>query len=162
MVQYLHTRILIFKAMCRTCRYIDPGPFIPGRWPPDEGSPDRRSRLSVTLTGRRLPPPQALGLHPLAPGRHSPPPPPSARPGPASRCGGTPRTPRHGISSAKNESADFGGLKIDPKKSTRLQFFAPKGAPFIFGPVLKKSRRSNGILRKIFTKTFPVRVLSED
>ena len=50
----------------------------------------------------------------------TPPPPPTgytSQPatGPASRCGGgAPGHPRHGISSAKNGSADFGGLKIDP------------------------------------------------
>ena len=92
----------------------------------------------------RPPHPQALGQHP------QPPPPPPATgwrsDGPASRCGrggGAAGHPRHGISSAKNGSADSGGLKIDPTKSTSLPFFAPKGAPLIFRQVLKKSRRSN-------------------
>ena len=102
--------ILIFKAMCRTCRYIDPGPsfvFIgpppsPGRWPPDEGSPGRRSRLSVTLTGRRLP--QAFGRHPLAPDRH---PPPSARPAPP------PQRPAAPLATGRAQPADAGGGRQD-------------------------------------------------
>ena len=119
----------------------------PGRWPPDEGSPGRRSRLSVTLTGRR--PPSARPAPPSA----RPAPPPSARPPPtletgraqpAGAGGGAPGQPRHGISSAKNESADFGGLKIDPQKSTRLQFLHQKVRRLFLGRYWKNhSDRTN-------------------
>ena len=151
--------------MCRTCRHIDPSPsfvFIgpppsrrlpPGRWRPDEGSPGRRSRLSVTLTGRRLPPPK----------RSAAPPPPNARPAPPAPApplatgrrqgGGTPGHPRHGISSAKNGSADFGGLRIDPPKSTSLQFLHQNVRRLFFGQVLKKSRRSNEYFERYSQKT---------
>ena len=53
----------------------------PDRWPPDEGSPGRRSRLSMTLTGAASPPRQALGRHPQRPaGTPSVQPPPPLRP----------------------------------------------------------------------------------
>ena len=144
--------------MCRTCRHIDPSPsfvFIgpppsrrlpPGRWRPDEGSPGR-------------PPPPAPGRHPQRPA-----PPPSDRPA----QGGTPGHPRHGISSAKNGSDDFGGLKIDPQ-NRRVFNFCTKRYAVYFWTGIEKIKAIERILRKIFTKKhegraesappFPVRVL---
>ena len=148
--------------MCRTCRHIDPSPsfvFIgpppsrrlpPGRWRPDEGSPGRRSRLSVTLTGRRLPPPKRSVPSQRPAGTPSARPPPSDRPAP----GGTPGHPRHGISSAKKRKCWLWGLKNRPPKIDESSIFAPKGAPFIFGQVLKKSRRSNEYFERYSQKTW--------
>ena len=125
--------------MCRACRYIDPGPSFVFIGPPP-------SATRLVAAGRRLarpplpairdldrappPAPQALGRHPLAPGRH----PPSARPPPlatgraqqAGEGGGRQDTPVMASARRKNESADFGSLKIDPQKSTRLQFLHQK------------------------------------
>ena len=118
---------------------------------------------------RAPPPPQALGRPsppsarpaPPAPGR---PPPPGDRPAP----GGTPGHPRHGISSAKNGSADFGGLKIDPK-NRRVFNFCTKRCAVYFWAGIEKIKAIERILRKIFTKNmrggqnlppFPVRVLT--
>ena len=122
--------------MCRTCRYIDPDPSFVFIGPPPSTRPVAAGRRlarpplpAIRDLDRAPPPPQALGRHPPsawpappAPGR---PPPPLATgrrsAGPAG-AGGAPGHPRHGISSAKNGSADFGGLKIDPPKSMSLQF----------------------------------------
>ena len=43
-------------------------------------------------------------------------------------------------------------LKNKPPKFDESSIFAPKGAPFIFGQVLKKIKAIERILRKIFTK----------
>ena len=133
----MHTRILIFKAMCRTCRYIDPDPSFVFIGPPPSTRPVAAGRRlarpplpAIRDLDRAPPPPQALGRHPPPSAWPAPqrPAPPLATGGaqPAGAGGGAPGHPRHGISSAKNESADFGGLKIDPQKSTRLQFLHQK------------------------------------
>ena len=117
--------------MCRTCRYIDPGPsFVFIGPPPSATRPVTAGTKARPAAAPGYPwpwpgaaSPQALSRHPLAPGRHPPPAAPLATGRAQSAgAGGAPGHPRHGISSAKNESADFRGLKIDPQKSTRLQF----------------------------------------
>ena len=117
----------------------------PGRWPSDEGSPGRRSRLSVTLTGRRLPP----SARPAPPSAR-PPPPPSARPAPLATgraqpagAGGGGRTPPSWHQLGEKRKCWLWGLKNRPPKIDASSIFAPEGAPFILEQVLKKSRRSN-------------------
>ena len=154
--------------MCRTFRYIDPDPSFVFIGPPPSTRPVAAGRRLARPplpairdldrapppppSARPAPPPPSAWPAPPAPGR----PPPSDRPAQrwASRCGGgAPGHPRHGISSAKNGSADFGGLKIDPPQIDESSIFAPKGAPFIFGQVLKKSRRSNEYFERYSQKT---------
>ena len=144
--------------MCRTCRYIDPGPsFVFIGPPPSATRPVAAGRRlarpplpAIRDLDRAPPPPSARPAPPSArpappsarpapPPSARPPPPPSDRPGPDSRCGGAPGHPRHGISSAKNECADFGGLKIDPQKSTRLQFLHQKVRRLFLGRYWKNN-----------------------
>ena len=85
------------------------------------------------------------GLYHASPPSARPAPPPPQRPppatgrrsaGPASRCGGgggAPGHPRHDISSAKNGSADFGGLKIDPTTPTSFPFLHQKVCRLFLG-----------------------------
>ena len=164
----MHTRIFIFKAMCRTFRYIDPDPSFVFIGPPPSTRPVAAGRR---LARSPLPAIRDLDRAPPPPKRSAGTPPPSAWPappapgrppplatgrrsaGPAGAGGGAPGHPRHGISSAKNGSADFGGLKIDPPQIDESSIFAPKGAPFIFGQVLKKSRRSNEHFERYSQKT---------
>ena len=153
--------------MCRTCRYIDPGPsFVFIGPPPSATRPVAAGRrlarppLPAIRDLDRAPPPPPPSARPAPPSaRPAPPPqrpaapPPSDRPGPASRCGGGggARTPRHGISSAKNESADFGGLKIDPQ-NRRVFNFCTKRCAVNFWAGIEKITAIERILRKIFTK----------
>ena len=147
--------------MCRTCRYIDRlhwpsfvfiGPPLSATRPVAAGRRLARPPLQAIRDLDRAPPPlpQALGRHPPppAPGRppsDRPPPPPQRPAGPSQpvRGGGSPGHPRHGISSAKNESADFGGLKNRPPKIDASSIFCTKRCAVYFWQVLKKSRRSN-------------------
>ena len=168
--------------MCRTCRYIDPdhsSVFIgspPSTQPVAAGRRLARPPLPAIRDLDRAPPPlQTLSRHPPSawPAPPAPAPPPSDRPAQrwASRCGGggAPGHPRHGISSAKNGSADFGGLKIDPPKSMSLQFLHQRVRRLFLGRYWKKSRRSNKYFERYSQKTwgegricpppFPVRVL---
>ena len=144
--------------MCRTCRHIDPSPsfvFIgpppsrrlpPGRWRPDEGSPGRRSRLSVTLTGRRLPPP---------PSARPPPPPPNARPAPPApgrrQGGGRQDTPVMASARRKTEVLTL-GAKNRPPKNRRVFNFCTKRCAVYFWAGIEKIKAIERILRKIFTK----------
>ena len=169
--------------MCRTYRYIDPDPSFVFIGPPPSTRP--------VAAGRRLarpplpairdldrappPPPQALGRHPPpsawpappAPGR--PPPLATGRrsAGPAGAVGGA-RTPPSWHQLGEKRKCWLWGPKNKPPKIDESSIFAPKGAPFIFGQVLKKSRRSNEYFERYSQKTwgegricppFPVRVL---
>ena len=117
--------------------------------------PGHRSRLSVTLTGRRLLPIRSAASPPSA----RPPPPPSAPSSdrlaqPADAGGGGGRrqdTPVMASARRKTEALTL-GLKNRPHKIDESSIFAPKGAPFIFRQVLKKITAIERILRKILTK----------
>ena len=153
--------------MCRTCRYIDPDPWIVFIGPPPSTRPvaagrklarpplpairdlDRAPPPPKRSAG--TPPPPSAWPAPPAPGR----PPPSDRPAQrwASRCGGgAPGHPRHGISSAKNGSADFGGLKIDPPKSTSLQFLHQRVRRLFLGRYWKNHGDRTNTLKDIRKK----------
>ena len=145
------------------------------------GSRQKKARpATCTAPGYPWPWPGAASPHPL--GRLTPkrsagtPSAPLQRPAgaaltqPDGAGGGAPGHPRHGISSAKNGSADFGGLKIDPTKSTSLPFLHQKVRHLFLGRCWKITAIER-ILRKIFTKNmrgvqnllpppFPVRVLT--
>ena len=143
--------------MSRTCRYIDPDPSFVFIGPPPSTRPVAAGRR---LARPPLPAIRDLDRAPPPPKRSAGPPPPSAWPAPqrpaasppsdrpaqrwASRCGGgaAPGHPRHGISSAKNGSADFGPINRPPK-SMNLQFLHQRVRRLFFGQVLKQSRRSN-------------------
>ena len=107
---------------------------------------------------RAPPPPQALGRHPPPPPQH-----PAGTPSdrPAQRWpsqpvggGGAPGHPCHGISSAKNGSADFGGLKIDPLKSMSLQFLHQKVRRLFLGRYWKNYDDRTNTLKDIRKKTW--------
>ena len=95
--------------------------------------PARPPLPAICDLDRAPPPPIRSAASPPSarPGNHPPPqrPPSSDRPAqrwPSQPVRGAPGHPRHGISSAKNGSADFGGLKIDPTKLTSLPFLHQK------------------------------------
>ena len=148
--------------MCRTCRNIDPGPsFVFIGPPPSATRPVAAGRRlarpplpAIRDLDRAPPPPQALGRHPPPSARLPPPPLATGRrsAGPASQCGGgAPGHHRHGISSAKNGSADFRGLKIDPQ-NRRVFNFCTKRCAVYFWAGIEKITAIERILRKIFTK----------
>ena len=157
--------------MCRTCRYIDPGPSFVFIGPPP-------SATRPVAAGRRLARPPLPAIRDLD--RAPPPPsarpaPPSARPPlatgwaqPAGAGGGGARTPPWWHQLGEKRKCWLWGLKNRPPKIDASSIFAPIGAPFIFGQVLKKSRRSNEYFERYSQKTwgegricppFPVRVL---
>ena len=141
--------------MCRTCRYFDPGPsFVFIGPPPSATRPVAAGRRlarpplqAIRDLDRAPPPPQALGRHPLAPGRHPPPAPvrplATGRAQPAGAGEGGARTPPSWHQLGEKRKCWLWGLKNRPPKIDASSIFAPKGAPFIFGQVLKTSRRSN-------------------
>ena len=141
--------------MCRTCRYIDPRPSFVFIGPPP-------SATRPVAAGRRLARPPLPAIRDLDRAPPSPPP-PSARPAPPAPPpplatgraqpvrGGAPGHPRHGMSSAKNESADFGGLKKTPK-NRRVFHFCTKRCAVYFWAGIEKITAIERILRKIFTK----------
>ena len=154
--------------MCRTCRYIDPGPSFVFIGPPlsatrpvAAGRRLARPPLPAIRDLDRAPPPPPSARPALPSARPAPPPPPqrpatpppSDRPGPASRCGGggAPGHPRHGISSAKNESTDFGGFKKGPQNRRVFNFYTKRCAVYFWAGI-EKITAIERILRKIFTK----------
>ena len=142
--------------MCRICRYIDPDPSFVFIGPPPSTRPvaDGRRLARPPLPAIRdldrappPPPPQALGRH-LPPQRPAAPPPLATgrrSAGPASRCGGGGAAghPPSWHQLGEKRKCWLWGLKNRPLKIDESSIFAPKGAPFIFGQVLKKSQRSN-------------------
>ena len=147
--------------MCRTCRYIDPDPSFVFIGPPP-------SATRSVAAGRRLARPPLPAIRDLD--RAPPPPKRSAAPLPqrpagtplatgrrsaglASRCGGGGRQDTPVMASARRKTEVLTlGLKNRPPKIDESSIFAPKCAPFIFGQVLKKSRRSNEFFERYSQK----------
>ena len=142
--------------MCRTCRYIDPGPsFVFIGPPPSATRPVAAGRrlarppLPAIRDLDRAPPPpkRSAGTpstrSPLPPSAR---PPPSDRPGPASRRGGGggARTPPSWHQLGEKRKCWLWGLKNRPKKSTSLQFLHQKVRRLFLGRYWKnRSDRTN-------------------
>ena len=151
--------------MCRTCRHIDPSPSFAFIGPPPSLAVGRR------LARPPLPAIRDLDRAPPPPKRSAAPPPPAPGRHPQRPAGarGDARTPPSWHQLGEKRKCWLWELKNRPPKIDESSIFAPKGAPFIFGQVLKKSRRSNEYFERYSQKTwgegricppFPVRVLS--
>ena len=154
--------------MCRTCRYIDPGPsfvFIgpppSATWPVAAGRRLARSPLPAIRDLDRAPPPPPPSARPAPPSARSDPlpapgRPPSDRPGPASRCGGGggARTPPSWHQLGEKRKCWLWGLKIDPQKSTRLQFLHQKVRRLFLGRYWKNHGDRTNTSKDIHKKTW--------
>ena len=138
--------------MCRTCRYIDPGPSFVFIGPPPSatrpvaaGQRLARPPLQAIRDLDRAPPPPKHSAAPLAP------PPATGRAQPAGAGGGA-RTPPSWHQLGEKRKCWLRGLKNRPQKSTRLQFLHQKVRRLFLGRYWKNHGDRTNTSKDIHTK----------